>query len=143
MTAKEGLIDSYIHGGRLGALVEVNCETDFVARTDGFRDLVHEIAMQVAASNPLYVDRAAIPAEVLEARRAQFVAEAAAEGKPERVIDQIVQGKLDKYFQEVCLLDQPWVKEIDRSVGDLVREFAAKTGEHVRIGRFARFVLGE
>jgi len=140
---KQGLIDSYVHGGRLGALLELNCETDFVARTDGFRELAHDLAMHIAAANPRYVDRDSIPADELEARRAEFTAEAKAEGKPERVLDQIVQGKLDKYLQELCLMDQPWVKASDQTVGDLVREYAAKTGENVRVGRFARFVLGE
>jgi len=140
---KQGLIDSYVHGGRLGALLELNCETDFVARTDGFRELAHELAMHIAAANPRYVDRDSIPADELETRRAEFAAEAKAEGKPERVLDQIVQGKLDKYLQELCLMDQPWVKASDQTVGDLVREYAAKTGENVRVGRFARFVLGE
>lgn len=140
---KQGLIDSYVHGGRLGALLELNCETDFVARTDGFRELAHELSMHIAAANPRYVDRDSIPADELEARRAEFTAEAKAEGKPESDLDQTVQSKLDKYLQELCLMDQPWVKASDQTVGDLVREYAAKTGENVRVGRFARFVLGE
>ncbi len=140
---KQGLIDSYVHGGRLGALLELNCETDFVARTDGFRELAHELAMHIAAANPRYVDRDSIPADELETRRAEFTAEAKAEGKPESELDQTVQSKLDKYLQELCLMDQPWVKASNQTVGDLVREYAAKTGENVRVGRFARFVLGE
>ncbi len=140
---KQGLIDSYVHGGRLGALLELNCETDFVARTDGFRELAHELSMHIVAANPRYVDRDSIPADELEARRAEFTAEAKAEGKPESELDQTVQSKLDKYLQELCLMDQPWVKVSNQTVGDLVREYAAKTGENVRVGRFARFVLGE
>jgi elongation factor Ts len=140
---KQGLIDTYVHGGRIGAMIEVNCETDFVSRNEGFRELTHELAMQIAAANPQFVDRDSIPAEMLEQMRSEFTAQAAAEGKPERVREQIVQGRLDKYFQEVCLLEQPWVKEPERPVGDLVKQFSAKTGENVRVNRFARFVLGE
>ena len=139
---KQGLIDTYIHGGRIGAMIEINCETDFVSRTDGFRELVHELAMQVAATNPQFVDRDAIPADTQERLRAEFTDAAQAEGKPERVLDQIVQGKLDKHFQEVCLLEQPWVKEPERTVGDLVKQFSAKTGENVRVSRFTRYELG-
>jgi elongation factor Ts len=125
--AKQGLIDAYIHGGRLGALVELNCETDFVARTDAFREVAHDLAMHIAAANPQYVDRSAIPAEILEERRAEYGDEA----------------KLETFFQEVCLVDQPWIKDARRTIGDLVKELAAKTGENVRVGRFARFALGE
>jgi elongation factor Ts len=141
--AKQGLIDAYVHGGRLGALVELNCETDFVAHTDEFRAVAHDVAMHVAAANPQYLDRDAIPAEILEGRRAEFTDQARADGKPEEAVEPAVQDQLEAYFKEVCLVDQPWVKDAGRTVGALVKALSAKTGENVRVGRFARFMLGE
>ncbi len=145
--AKEGLIASYIHGeGRLGVLVEINCETDFVARTSEFGAFVHDIAMQVAATRPLYVSKDDIPADVLEHEKSVLLAQAQAEGKPAAVVERIVAGRLDKFFADVCLLEQPFIRDQDknaRKVGDLVRETIAKFGENIQIRRFARMGLGE
>ncbi|HHY46699.1 MAG TPA: translation elongation factor Ts [Firmicutes bacterium] len=142
--AAEGIIESYIHlGGRIGVLVEVNCETDFVARTDDFRNLAREIALQIAASRPLFVDRTQVPAEMLEEEKKIYRAQALAEGKPERVVDKIVEGRLEKFFQEVCLLDQPYIREQGKTIKDLIAEVIARVGENITIGRFARFEVGE
>jgi elongation factor Ts len=145
--AKEGLVASYIHGeGRLGVLVEVNCETDFVARTQEFKTLARDIAMQIAASEPRYVSREEIPAEVVASERAAYLAQAASEGKPEAVAARIADGKLEKFFATVCLLDQPFIRDEGaraRTVGDVVKEVIAKTGENIQVRRFARFRLGE
>lgn len=141
---KEGLIASYIHpGGRLGVLVEANCETDFVARTDVFQGFVKEIAMQVAATNPLAVDRENLSPESIEKEKEIYREQALGQGKPEKIIDRIVEGKLAKYFQEVCLLEQPYIKDTDKSVKDLLTEAAAKLGENITVRRFVRFRLGE
>jgi len=140
----QGLIDSYIHlGSRIGVLVEVNCETDFVARNEMFKELVHNIALHIAASAPLYVSREDIPKEIIEAEKEIYRKQALNEGKPESVVEKIVEGKLKKYYEEICLLDQPYVKDNDKTVGDLVREAILKTGENIVVRRFARFVLGE
>ena len=145
--AKEGLITSYIHGeGRLGVLVEVNCETDFVARTPDFKALARDVALQVAASDPRYVSREDIPEDVVAAEQAAYLAQAQAEGKPEAVAARIAEGKLEKFFQAICLLDQPFIRDEGahpRTVGDLVKEVIAKTGENIQVRRFARFRLGE
>lgn len=145
--AREGLVGAYIHGeGRLGVLVEVNCETDFVARTPEFRALVRDIAMQIAASDPRYVSREDVPAETVEAERAAYMAQAQAEGKPESVARRIAEGRLEKFFATVCLLDQPFIRDDGahpRTVGDVVKEMIAKTGENIRVRRFARFRVGE
>ena len=141
--AREGLVSSYIHqGGRLGVLIEVNCETDFVARTEEFQKLVRDLAMQVAGLAPTYVDADSIPAEVLEARKAELLADPATQGKPEDVRVKIVEGQLAKWYKEVCLLDQPFRDE-DRAVRDLVTEKIATIGENIRVRRFTRFALGE
>jgi elongation factor Ts len=141
--AREGLVSSYIHqGGRLGVLIEVNCETDFVARTEEFQKLVRDLAMQVAGLAPTYVDAASIPAEVLEAKKAELLADPATQGKPEDVRVKIVEGQLAKWYKEVCLLDQPFRDE-DRAVRDLVTEKIATIGENIRVRRFTRFALGE
>jgi elongation factor Ts len=141
---REGVIGAYIHaGGRLGVLVEVNCETDFVARTDEFQALVHDIAMQVAASNPLYVSRQDVPSETLERERSILEAQAQAAGRPQHILAKIVEGRLEKYFQEVCLLEQSFVKDPDSTVGDYVKSKIAQTGENITVSRFARFALGE
>jgi len=143
-TAADGLVHSYIHaGGKIGVLIEVNCETDFVARTDAFRALVTDLAMQVAAANPRYVRREEVPAETLEQERAIYAAQAASSGKPAAVIEKMVTGKVDKFFSEVCLLEQPFIKDQDRLVGQLVSDAVAKMGENVVVRRFARFQLGE
>jgi len=145
--AKEGLIASYIHGeGRLGVLVEVNCETDFVARTQEFRTLARDLAMQIAAAEPRYVSREDVPADVIAAERAAYLAQAASEGKPEAVAARISDGKLEKFFATVCLMDQPFIRDTGprpRTVGDVVKEVIAKTGENIQVRRFARFRLGE
>jgi len=141
---QEGLVGSYIHGGgRLGVLVEVNCETDFVARTEDFQSLVHDLAMQVAASNPLYLSREEVPAEVLTKERHIYEEQAKASGRPPQAVPRIVEVRLEKYFQEVCLLDQPFVKDQSLTVQDLIQAKIAKTGENITVRRFARFQLGE
>jgi elongation factor Ts len=141
--AREGLVSSYLHtGGRLGVLIEVNCETDFVARTDEFQKLVRDIAVQVAGMAPLYVDADAIPADVLEAKRAELLADPATQKKPENIRPQIVEGQLKKWYSQICLLDQPFRDE-ERSVRDLVTEKIATIGENIRVRRFVRYALGE
>jgi len=140
--ATEGLVESYIHlGGKVGVLVEVKCETDFVAKNDQFRELVRDIAMHIAAASPLYVSREDVPEDVLEKERE--IAASQAEGKPAQAVQKIVEGKLAKYFSSVCLLEQPFVKNPDQTVQELLTESIAKIGENILIGRFARFQLGE
>ena len=143
----EGLIGTYLHaGGRIGVLVEVNCETDFVAKTPDFQNLVKEVAMQVAAASPAlprYVEREQVPADVVEAEREIFRAQARASGKPDKVIDKIVDGKVDKFLSEICLLEQPFIREPEKTVKDVVAEAIAKLGENINIRRFVRFQLGE
>lgn len=141
--AREGLVDTYIHSGRIGVVVEVNCETDFVARTDDFKAFVHDVAMHVAAANPEYVAADEIPAEVRDAKAAEFREKATAEGKPENMLDNIVDGMLKKHFAEKCLLDQPFIKNPDQTVGDLLKETIAKLGENMVIRQFARLELGQ
>lgn len=143
-TTKEGLIYSYIHpGDKLGVLLEINCETDFVARTDLFKSLAKELAMQVAAASPLVVTPDELPAELLDNERDVYRNQAKNEGKPDAVVEKIVEGRIKKYQQEVCLLLQPYIKDQDRTVTDLVTETVAKLGENISIKRFARFRLGE
>lgn len=143
-TANEGLVDSYIHmGGKLGVMVEVNCETDFVARTEQFGAFVHDVAMHVAASSPRYVRREDVPAEVVDAEMDIYTEQARAMGKPEQVIVKIAEGKLNKWYESVVLLDQPFVKDPDTTVDQLRRELVGTIGENVEIRRFARFQLGE
>jgi elongation factor Ts len=140
----EGLVASYIHaGGKIGVLVEVNCETDFVARTDQFRQLVKDVSMHIAATNPLYLKREDVPKEIQDKEREIYQAQVAGSGKPEKVIEKIVDGKLGKYFSEACLYEQPFVKDPDKTVQELVNGFIAQLGENINIRRFARFVLGE
>lgn len=142
--ASEGVVTSYIHGqGRIGVLVELNCETDFVGKTDEFRQLAYDIAMQVAASNPDYVSREDVPAQELEHEREVLRAQAVEEGKPEKVIEKMVEGRIEKYFKENCLLEQPYIKDPDKSVQELIHEHVAKIGENINIRRFARYELGE
>ena len=141
---KEGLIYSYIHPGeKLGVLLEINCETDFVARTDDFRYLAKDIAMQVAASSPLFLKREDIPQELLEKEKEIYKAQALKEGKPEKIVDKIILGRSEKYYQEVCLLEQPFIKDEDRTVKQRIDETIAKLGENITVKRFVRFRLGE
>ena len=140
---REGLIGSYIHtGGRIGVLIEVNCETDFVARTEQFQKLVRDLAMQVAGMRPEYVDVESIPAAVLEARKAELAADEATLKKPEAIRAQIVEGQLKKWFKDVCLLEQPF-RDTDQTVGSLVTDAIATIGENIRVRRFSRYELGE
>jgi elongation factor Ts len=141
---KQGLIGSYIHhGGQLGVLVEVNCESDFVARTDDFKELVHDLAMHVAAADPRFIHKEDVTPDVLEQEREIARARALAEGKPEKVVDKIVEGRLQKFYEEVCLLEQPFVKEATLSVGQLVKTKIAKLGENIGVARFVRFKVGD
>jgi len=141
--AREGLVSSYIHtGGRVGVLIEVNCETDFVARTDEFQKLVRDLAVQVAGLAPLYVDADGIPAADLERRKAELAADESVAAKPAEIREKIVDGQLNKWFREVCLLDQPFRDE-ERSVRDLVTERISTIGENIRVRRFVRYALGE
>jgi elongation factor Ts len=141
--AREGLVSSYIHtGGRVGVLIEVNCETDFVARTDEFQKLVRDLAMQVAGMSPLYVDPDSIPTEVVEAKKAELLADETTQKKPESIRPQIVEGQLKKWYQQVCLYEQPFRDE-ERTVRDLVTERIATIGENIRVRRFTRYALGE
>ena len=140
----EGLIYSYIHpGDKLGVLVEINCETDFVARTDDFRNFAKDIAMQIAAADPRVVDREELTAEVIAAEREVYRNLALKEGKPEKIVDKIVDGKLEKFYSEACLMEQPFVKDSDRAIGDVVTDIIAKLGENIKIRRFVRYRLGE
>ena len=143
-SATQGLVDAYIHGeGRIGVLVEVNCETDFVARTDEFKRLAREVAMQVAATNPRWVSRDQVPEEVIASERKIYEEQARLSGRPENVWERMVLGKLEAYFKVEVLLDQPYVRDDSRTIGDLVKEVGAKVGENVAVRRFARFRLGE
>jgi elongation factor Ts len=140
----EGVVGSYIHaGGKIGVLVEVNCETDFVARTDEFQELVRDIAMHIAAADPRVVRREEVTQDVLDRERAVQREKTLAEGKPEKVVDKIVEGRMEKFFAEQVLLEQPFVKDPDKTVGDLVTAKVAKIGENIQVRRFSRFKLGE
>lgn len=142
--ATEGRIESYIHfGGKMGTLIEVNCETDFVAKTTEFQDLCKTLAMQIAASNPRWVSRDQVPKEVLEDERKVFSASAEKDGKPANIMEKIIEGKMEKFFQAACLLEQPYIKDPDRSVSTIVKEVIAKVGENIVVKRFVRFMLGE
>ncbi|MCD6376153.1 MAG: translation elongation factor Ts [Caldisericaceae bacterium] len=142
--ANEGVVTAYIHpGSKLGALVEVNCETDFVAKTDDFQEFAKNIAMHIAASNPLAVSREDLDQTILEKEKEIYREQALASGKPEHIVDKIVEGRLEKYFSEVCLLEQPYVKDPDKTIKELLTETIAKVGENINIKRFARFRIGE
>lgn len=142
--AAEGIVGSYIHGnGRIGVLIEVNCETDFVAKTDGFHALVKDIAMQVAATNPQYVRRDEVPADVIEHERAIFRQEALNEGKPEKIVDRMTEGRLEKMYKEICLEEQPFIKDGDKTIEQVITEAIASMGEKIAIRRFTRYQLGE
>jgi elongation factor Ts len=142
--ASEGVVESYIHGnGRIGVLVEVNCETDFVARNEVFKSFVRDIAMHIAASNPLYVAQEDVPADALEKEAAVLRAQALNEGKPEKIVDKIVAGRISKYYEENCLLEQSYVKDPERKVKDLLADKVATLGENIKIRRFVRYEMGE
>ncbi|HHV94626.1 MAG TPA: translation elongation factor Ts [Firmicutes bacterium] len=142
--AAEGLVDAYIHlGGRVGVLIEVNCETDFVAKTDAFKQFVKDMAMQVAAAKPQYVSRDEVPQSVIEHEKGIYRAAALNEGKPEKIVDRIVEGRLERFYKEVCLLEQPFIKDPDKTVQQVLQELIAQLGENVTIRRFARFERGE
>ncbi|MBI5192169.1 MAG: translation elongation factor Ts [Nitrospirae bacterium] len=142
--AKEGIVGNYIHGnGKIGVLVEVNCETDFVARNPEFQELVRDIAMQIAWSNPPYIRREDVPADVIEKEKEIYRAQARETGKPENVIEKIVEGKVEKYFTDACLLEQAYVKDSSIMLNDLIRQKIAKIGENIIVKRFVRYQLGE
>lgn len=140
----EGLVESYIHpGGKIGVLIEINCETDFVARTEDFQAMVKDLAMQVAAASPLYLGVDDIPEEALAKEKEILLGQARESGKPENVLEKIVEGRLKKYYEEVCLLEQKFIKDTDLTVQDVVKNAIAKLGENIRVRRFQRFQLGE
>ena len=141
---REGLVYSYIHaGGRLGVLLELNCETDFVAKTDGFTELAHNLAMQIAATNPIAMDRESVGESLIAREKEIFTDQAKSEGKPENIIEKMVEGRLTKFFQESCLMEQTYIKDSDKKVNDLLTETIATLGENISINRFIRFAIGE
>jgi elongation factor Ts len=143
-TAAEGAVSSYIHGdGKIGVLVEINCETDFVALTEDFKGFVKDIALHIAAANPQYVNATEVPPEAVKREEEIFKAQAAESGKPANVVEKIVQGKIAKYLNEICLVDQPFIKDPDKTVGQVTKEIVAKLGENISIRRFVRMVMGE
>jgi elongation factor Ts len=143
-SADQGIIETYIHlGNQIGTILELNCETDFVARNTEFKELAHLIALQIAAVNPSYVDRESVPADTVDSEREIYKARCQQEGKPEKVWDRIVTGMLDKYFQDVCLLEQPFVKDPSVTVGELITQASAKLGEKIEVQRFMRYQVGE
>jgi elongation factor Ts len=143
-TASEGRVEAYIHpGNRVGVLIEINCETDFVARTDEFGDLVRNVAMQVAAAGAEYVRREEVPAERVAREREILAAQVETSGKPAAILEKIIDGKLGRFYSEICLLEQPYIRDDKRTVGDIVQEAAAKTGENIVVRRFSRFRLGQ
>jgi elongation factor Ts len=143
-TAKQGVIGTYVHpGSQLGVLVEINCESDFVARTEDFQELVKDLAMQVAAADPRFIRREDVTADVLEKEREIARDRARNEGKPDKILDRIVEGRLEKFYEEVCLMEQPFIKENTVTVGDLVKQKIAKLGENIVVARFSRFKVGE
>ncbi|MDO4282739.1 MAG: translation elongation factor Ts [Clostridia bacterium] len=141
--ASEGIVEAYIHGGKYGALVEVNSETDFVSSNEDFKSFVKDVAMHIVAANPKYVKREDVPEAVVEKEKETLKAQAMEEGKPEAIAEKIVEGRLNKFYQEICLLDQPFVKDPDKTVGELLVELIAKIGENIVIRRFVRFERGE
>jgi elongation factor Ts len=143
-SAQDGLVYSYIHhGGRLGVLVEVNCETDFVAKTEEFKELVHNLAIQIAATNPVSVSREQVPEELVKSEQDIYTEQAKNSKKPDKMIEKIVTGKMDKYFQEICLLEQPFIKDPGKIVKDLITESIATLGENISVGRYIRYAVGE
>jgi elongation factor Ts len=141
---KEGIVYSYIHaGGRLGVLIEVNCETDFVAKTDGFIELTHNLAMQIAATNPIALDRESISKSVISKEKEIYADQAKASGKPENIIEKMVEGRMNKFFQENCLMEQAYIKDSEKKVSELLTETIATLGENITISRYVRFAVGE
>ena len=142
--ANEGIIDVYVHpGNRVGVMVEVNCETDFVARNQEFRDFVHDLTLQVAAANPLYISRDDVPQSLFDSKTDIYIRQALAEGKSEAVVEKIIKGRLDKFYAEVCLLEQPFIRDQERTVATLLIDLIARVGENIEIRRFCRYQLGE
>jgi len=142
--ASEGIVTSYIHGGgRIGVLVEVNCETDFVAKTDEFKQLVHDIAMQIAAAKPEYISRSEVPDTEIEREKNVLRAQALEEGKPEKIIEKMVEGRIEKYFKDNCLLEQAFIKDPDKTIELLIHETVARIGENISVRRFSRYEVGE
>ncbi len=143
-TTDEGIVDSYIHlGGKIGVLLEINCETDFVARTDEFQDLAHNICMQIAAADPTYIDREEVPEDVLHQEKRILREQARQEGKPDHIVDKIVEGRLEKYYSQVCLVDQAYIRDPDITIEELLKDAVASLGENIQVRRFARFAVGE
>lgn len=142
--AAEGIVEAYIHGGgRIGVLVEINCETDFVAKNEDFRTLSRDIAMQIAASKPEFVRREEVSAEAIEKEKEILRAQALNEGKPEKIVEKMVEGRIEKYYKEVCLLEQPFIKDSDKTVQQVINEIIAKIGEKIDVRRFTRYEMGE
>lgn len=142
--AAEGIVEAYIHGGgRIGVMLEVNCETDFVAKTDEFKQFARDIALQIAAAKPQYLTKEEVPEDVLEHEKSILRAQALNEGKPEKIVDKMVEGRISKFYKEVCLLEQEFVKDPDKTINDLVLEKTAKIGERIVIRRFTRYEMGE
>ncbi|AJS59138.1 translation elongation factor Ts [Paenibacillus sp. IHBB 10380] len=143
-TATEGTVESYIHaGGKIGVLVEINCETDFVGKTDQFKEFARDIAMHIAATNPLYVRREEVPADAIEKEKEILKAQALNEGKPEKIVEKMVEGRISKYYEEFCLMEQSFIKDPDKTISTLLKEKISTIGENITIRRFARFELGE
>lgn len=143
-SAKDGCVFSYIHnGGRVGVLLEFDCETDFVGRTEEFQNLGHELCMQVAAANPSYISSEDVPADVVEREKAVYRQQLIDEGKPADKLDRIIEGKINKYYEQVCLMDQVWIRDGDKKIKDLIVALIAKLGENMKVRRFARFAIGE
>lgn len=141
---KEGLVESYIHmGGKIGVMIEVNCETDFVSKTDDYREFVKNLAMHIAATNPVAITEEDVSADVIDREKAIYSAQALEMGKPENIVEKIVEGKIKSFFKESCLMNQPYVRETDKTIADYLNEMIAKTGENISIRRFARYQLGE
>jgi elongation factor Ts len=142
--ASDGCVEAYVHpGSRVGVMLELNCETDFVARTDDFKALAHDLALHIAFASPIYLTREDVPEEVIERERAMYRAQALEEGKPEHVVERIVEGRLEKFYRQVCLMEQHFVKDEEKAVQDLINEAIAKFGENVVMRRFARYQVGE
>ena len=141
--AAEGLVEAYIHGGRIGVLVEVNSETDFVAQTDEFKEFVKDVAMQIAASSPKYVSREEVPEEIINHEKEVLTQQAMNEGKPQNIAEKMVEGRIEKFYKEIVLLEQPFIKDPDKSIETLLKEKIAKIGENIKIRRFVRFEVGE
>jgi len=143
-SANEGVIGVYVHhGSRVAAMVELNCETDFVARTQEFQTLAHDLAMQVTAAQPQYISREDVPPEVIEAEKQKYRAQMDGQNKPEHILDRIIEGKLEKFYQDTCILEQPFIKDEDSTVEDLIKSIIAKTGENIVIRRFVRYEIGQ